>query len=66
MKKKIALVALAAVAVGAQAADWSDTSIALTHGKKFAEPYGATDITKNIYTFKHVSGDKKWPKLFCC
>lgn len=64
MKKKIALVALAAAAVCAQAADWSDTSIALTHGKKFAEPYGATDITKNIYTFKHVSGDKNGQNFF--
>ena len=64
MKKKIALVALAAAAVGVQAADWSDTSIALTHGKKFAEPYGATDITKNIYTFKHVSGDKNGQNFF--
>ena len=64
MKKKIALVALAAAAVGVQAADWSDTSIALTYGTKFAEPYGATDISKNIYSFKHVSGDKYGQNFF--
>jgi hypothetical protein len=64
MKKKIALVALAAAAVGVQAADWSDTSIALTYGSKFAEPYGATDISKNIYSFKHVSGDKYGQNFF--
>jgi len=64
MKKKIALIALAAVAVGAQAADWSDSSIALTYGNKFAEPYGATDISKNIYSFKHVSGDKFGQNFF--
>lgn len=64
MKKKIALVALAAVAMGVQAADWSDTSLAYTYGTKFAEPYGATDIKKNIYSFKHVSGDKYGQNFF--
>ncbi len=64
MKKKIALVALATAAVCAQAADWSDTSIALTYGNKFAEPYGATNISKNIYSFKHVSGDKLGKNFF--
>ena len=64
MKKKLVLVALAAAAVGVQAADWSDTSIALTYGTKFAEPYGATDISKNIYSFKHVSGDKYGQNFF--
>jgi nucleoside-specific outer membrane channel protein Tsx len=62
--KKILLIALAATAAGAQAADWSDTSIALTHGNKYAEPYGSTNISKNIYTFKHVSGDKSGQNFF--
>jgi nucleoside-specific outer membrane channel protein Tsx len=64
MKKKIALVALAAVAVGAQAADWSDTSLAFTTGTKYAEPFGSTNITKNIYSFKSVSGDKYGQNFF--
>ena len=58
MKKKIALVALAAAAVGVQAADWSDTSVSLRHGTKFAEPYGTNDITKNIVGLTHVNGYK--------
>lgn len=64
MNKKIALIALAAFAVGAQAADWSDTSIAYATGTKFAEPYGATNITKNIYSLKNVSGDKYGQNFF--
>lgn len=64
MKKKIALVALAAFAVCAQAADWSDTSIALTHGTKFAEPYVGNDITKNVFSLKNVSGDKYGQNFF--
>ena len=64
MKKKIALVALAAAAVGAQAAEWSDTSLAYTTGTKFAEPFGSTSIVKNIYSLKSVSGDKYGQNFF--
>jgi nucleoside-specific outer membrane channel protein Tsx len=64
MKKKIALIALAAAAVGVQAADWSDTSLAFTTGTKYAEPFGSTNITKNIYSFKNVSGDKYGQNFF--
>ena len=64
MKKKIALVALAMVAAGVQAADWSDTSLAFTTGTKYAEPYGSTNITKNIYSLKNVSGDKYGQNFF--
>ncbi len=64
MKTKISLIALAVLSVGAQAADWSDTSIALTYGTKFSEPYGATAISKNIYSLKHVSGDKYGQNFF--
>lgn len=56
MKKKIALVALAAAAVGVQAADWSDTSINFRRGQKFAEPFNTNDIAKNIIGLNHVSG----------
>jgi nucleoside-specific outer membrane channel protein Tsx len=64
MKKKIALIAMAAAAVGAHAADWSDTSLAYTYGSKFAEPFGSTEIKKNIYSLKHVSGDKYGQNFF--
>jgi hypothetical protein len=67
MKKKIALIAMAAFAVCAQAADWSDTSIAYTTGNKFAEPFLTTDtnnVAKNIYSLKNVSGDKYGQNFF--
>jgi len=64
MKKILSLIALAAVAAGVQAADWSDTSLGVTYGTKFAEPYGSTNISKNIYTLKHVSGDKYGTNFF--
>lgn len=64
MKKNIALVALAAVAVGAQAADWSDTSITYRQGSKFAEPFNSKDISKNIVGLNHVSGYKYGSNFF--
>ena len=66
MKKKIALVAMAAAAVCAQAADWSDTSLAYTTGTNYKEPYvaGGDTIAKNIYTLKNVSGDKYGQNFF--
>lgn len=56
---RFALPALAAsiMAMGAaHAADWSDTSISYRYGTKFAEPFGANDIHKNILNFSHISG----------
>jgi hypothetical protein len=64
MKKKIALVAMAAAAVCAQAADWSDTSIGLAHGNKFAEPYEGNNISKNIINLTHASGYKYGTNFF--
>jgi nucleoside-specific outer membrane channel protein Tsx len=64
MKKKIALVAMAAFAVGAQAAEWSDTSISMRHGSKFAEPFNTNAITKNIVGLTHVSGYKYGTNFF--
>lgn len=64
MKKKIALVALAAAAVGVQAADWSDTSISLRHGTNFQEPNKGRDITKNIVGLTHASGYKYGSNFF--
>lgn len=62
MKKLVKMTLLAAsvalVAGQAVAADWSDTSLALTNGSKFHEPFNNSDISKNIYSLKNVSGDK--------
>ncbi|MGZ3158116.1 MAG: outer envelope protein [Burkholderiaceae bacterium] len=47
-----------------QAADWSDTSLSWRYGKKFAEPFNANDIGKNIYGLTHVSGYKYGVNFF--
>ena len=54
---------LALSATGAQAADWSDTSLGVRYGTSFAEPYNntngaSTDIAKTIVNLTHVSGYK--------
>ena len=65
MKKKIALVLLAAMAAGVQAADWSDTSINLRHGTNFSEPYNSNNaIPKTIIGLNHVSGYKYGSNFF--
>ncbi|BDU52394.1 outer envelope protein [Limnohabitans sp. INBF002] len=64
MKKKIALVALAAAAVGVQAAEWSDTSISLRRGTNFAEPFNTNAVTKNIVGLTHASGFKYGSNFF--
>jgi nucleoside-specific outer membrane channel protein Tsx len=52
--------------MGAFAADWSDTSIAYTHGADFKEPWVANgaNIAKDIYSLKNVSGDKYGTNFF--
>jgi hypothetical protein len=69
MSKKRILGAAIAVAAAcgsmtAGAADWSDTSIGYRYGTRFAEPYGRTDIQKNIYSLTHVSGYKYGTNFF--
>jgi hypothetical protein len=65
MTSKHALLAImAAVSFGAQAADWSDTALTYRYGNKFAEPFGRTDITKNILGLTHVSGYKYGTNFF--
>ena len=64
MKKKIALIAMAAAAVGVQAADWSDTALTYRHGTKFAEPFNPDPIAKNIVGLSHVSGFKYGSNFF--
>lgn len=55
---------LLALAPGVQAADWSDTYLGYRYGEKFAEPFGATDISKNIVNLAHVSGNKYGTNFF--
>ena len=62
--KKIIPALLLCAAAGAQAADWSDTSLSVRTGNKFAEPFGRTDISKNILNFSHVSGYKYGTNFF--
>ncbi len=64
MKKKIALVALAAFAVCAQAADWSDTSLGYRHASAQSEPGVSDKVAKNILNMTHVSGDKLGTNFF--
>ena len=59
-----AALAVAALAGPAQAADWSDTSVGLRAGNKFAEPFGSNDIEKNILNLTHVSGYKYGSNFF--
>lgn len=61
---------LALAAGSARAADWSDTSIGLRYGTKFAEPYdnnadgSRRDIKKAIISLTHVSGYKYGTNFF--
>ncbi|OEY65937.1 hypothetical protein [Marinobacter sp. X15-166B] len=45
------------VSLNAQAANWSDTSIGIRHGERFAEPGAGPRITKSMFNFTHVGGD---------
>jgi len=64
MKRKLALVALAAAAVSAQAADWSDTALTYRQGSQYAEPFNTKDISKNILGLTHASGYKYGSNFF--
>jgi nucleoside-specific outer membrane channel protein Tsx len=52
------------LAASAQAADWSDTSIAYRTGNSFAEPFIDQDIRKDILSLTHVSGYKLGTNFF--
>ena len=66
MLRKLAILALAAAALPAAAADWSDNALSVTWGPSYAEPgiHESTDATKGIdikkttLGFTHASGDK--------
>jgi hypothetical protein len=64
LKHTIALATLAACTVGAQAADWSDTSIGYRYGTSYAEPFNNQDISKSIINLTHASGYKYGSKFF--
>ena len=62
---RLAVATLATLAVASgHAADWSDTALGFRTGNKFAEPYGANDIKKNIASLTHASGYKFGSNFF--
>jgi hypothetical protein len=63
-KRLTVAAALVAGSTCALSADWSDTSIGYRTGSKFAEPFGASDIKKNIVNLNHVSGYKYGTNFF--
>ena len=65
--KKITLAAGAAFLLscgGAQAADWSDTSVSWRYGTRFAEPFNPEHIKKHIFALTHASGYKYGSNFF--
>ena len=67
--RHLSLIAAAALVAGglaapAQAADWSDTSIGIRGGSKYAEPFNGKDITKTIVNLNHASGYKYGSNFF--
>lgn len=63
MKKNIALVLLAAMAAGVQAADWSDSSIGYRYAPKSVENK-IDPVRKDILSYTYASGDKLGTNLF--
>lgn len=59
-----AAAAALASSVTAPAADWSDTSIGVRYGTKYAEPFNPNDIKKAIVNLNHVSGYKYGSNFF--
>jgi hypothetical protein len=67
MKKYLKLTAACALALSglaAHAADWSDTSIGISKGSAFREPFNPSNIGKTIYNFENVSGYKYGTNFF--
>ncbi|WP_395004533.1 outer envelope protein [Undibacterium sp.] len=46
------------------AEDWSDTSISLRTGSKFAEPYNPKSVAKNIWALSHAGGTQYGSQFF--
>jgi nucleoside-specific outer membrane channel protein Tsx len=57
-------VGIAACALSAQAATFSDTSIGYRYGKEYAEPFNSNAIAKDIINLNHVSGYKYGTNFF--
>lgn len=65
MKLKLTLAAVAALScLGAQAADWSDTSVGYRYASQQSEPGVSHSVSKNILNLTHVSGDKLGMNFF--
>jgi hypothetical protein len=64
VKKALILSALTLCFAGAQAADWSDTSIGYRYAPSVAQPAVSHKIATNIYNVTHVSGDKLGQNFF--
>jgi nucleoside-specific outer membrane channel protein Tsx len=58
------LAVLGAVAQGAMAAEWSDTSMGVRYGTKFQEPFNGQDIKKTIINITHADGYKYGTNFF--
>jgi len=59
----LALAAAAAAQTG-MAAEWSDTSIGIRYGTRFAEPFVGAGISKRIINLTHASGYKYGSNFF--
>ena len=64
LRKTALLAALCCAAIGAQAAEWSDTSISYRYGNRFREPFNPNNISKNIVGLTHASGYKYGTNFF--
>lgn len=54
----VSLLAGAVLVTPAMAADWSDTSIGVSYGNDYREPFNPDKISKVVYNLGHVSGDR--------
>ena len=54
----VVLAVSALSSMAAHAEEWSDDSLSVRYGTKFAEPFNSQDISKTIYNFTHVGGYK--------
>lgn len=62
--KLTALISLLLGCSGAMAADWSSNSISYRYAPSGSEPGVSSKVSKNIFTFTHVSGDSLGSNFF--
>lgn len=53
-----------ALGTAVQAANWSDTSLAVSYGQDFSEPFKDGDFDKYIFSLVHLSGYKYGTNFF--